>query len=62
MYKIIILMLLFVSSYTDASENNTLEELTASLEKIRIDHNIPSLALAIISSGEVDSSSTFGVY
>jgi len=59
-YKIIILMFLSFSSNVFASENNTLEELTASLEKTRIENNIPSLAVAIISSGEVTYIKGFG--
>jgi len=53
-------MLLSISSNVVASEKNTLEELTASLEKARIDNNIPSLAVAIISSGEVTYIKGFG--
>lgn len=53
-------MLLSISSNAVATEMSTSEELTASLEKIRIQNNIPSLAVAIISSGEVTYIKGFG--
>ena len=59
-YKKIILVLLSVSFNVFASDKNTLEELTANLEKLRIENSIPSLAVAIISSGEVTYIKGFG--
>lgn len=53
-------MLLSVSCNAFAAGKNTFEELTASLEKTRIENNIPSLAVAIISSGEVTYIKGFG--
>ena len=60
MYKLIITMLLAISSNVLANQENTHDELTATLEKIRIKNNIPSMAVAIISSGEVTYIKGFG--
>jgi CubicO group peptidase (beta-lactamase class C family) len=60
MYKLIIIMLLAVSFNVLANKANTYKELTVTLEKIRIQNDIPAMAVAIISSGEVTYSKGFG--
>jgi len=59
-YKLIIIMLLNISFDVFANKVNIHEELTTSLEKIRIQNNIPSMAVAIISSGESTYIKGFG--
>ena len=53
MNKLIIIMLLTLSSSVVANNENPHDKLTVTLEKIRIHNNIPAMAVAIISSGEV---------
>ena len=53
-------MLLTISSNVLANKEGTHDELTATLEQIRIKNNIPSMAVAIISSGEVTYIKGFG--
>lgn len=60
MYKLIITMLLTISSNVLANKEGSHDELTATLEQIRIKNNIPSMAVAIISSGEVTYIKGFG--
>ncbi|MBA6390946.1 beta-lactamase family protein [Colwellia sp. BRX10-3] len=60
MYKLIITMLLTLSSNVLASKENSHDELTVTLEQIRIKNDIPSMAVAIISSGEVTYIKGFG--
>lgn len=60
MYKLIITMLLTLSSNVLASKESSHDELTVTLEQIRIKNNIPSMAVAIISSGEVTYIKGFG--
>jgi CubicO group peptidase (beta-lactamase class C family) len=53
-------MLLTLSSNVFANKVNSHDELTDSLEKIRIQNDIPAMAVAIISSGEVTYIKGFG--
>lgn len=53
-------MLLTISSNVIAGKANTQGELTATLEKIRTQNSIPSMAVAVISSGEVTYIKGFG--
>jgi CubicO group peptidase (beta-lactamase class C family) len=53
-------MLLTISSNVLANKEGSHDELTATLEQIRIKNNIPSMAVAIISSGEVTYIKGFG--
>jgi CubicO group peptidase (beta-lactamase class C family) len=59
-YKLIITMLLTIPSNVLANKEASHDELTATLEQIRIKNNIPSMAVAIISSGEVTYIKGFG--
>ncbi len=60
MNKLIIIMLLALSSNVFANNENTHDKLTVTLEKIRIQNDIPAMAVAIISSGEVTYIKGFG--
>ena len=60
MHKIITIILLFLSSNLLAADMNTSDELTAYLEKIRIENNIPAMAVAVLSSAEVTYMEGFG--
>jgi CubicO group peptidase (beta-lactamase class C family) len=53
-------MLLTLSSNVLANKVNTDNELTTTLEKIRVQNDIPAMAVAIINSGEVTYSKGFG--
>jgi CubicO group peptidase (beta-lactamase class C family) len=59
-YKLIIVILFTLSSNVFANELNTKEELNITLENIRIQNNIPAMAVVIISSGEVSFIQGFG--
>lgn len=54
------IMLLTFSSNALANKVNTHDELTVTLEKIRVQNDIPAMAVAIISSGEVIYIKGFG--
>jgi CubicO group peptidase (beta-lactamase class C family) len=60
MYKLIITIILTLSSNVLVGKESSHDELTVTLEKIRIKNNIPSMAIAIITSGEVTYSKGFG--
>jgi len=60
MNKLITIMLLMLSSNVVANNENTHDELTVILEKIRMQNDIPAMAVAIISSGEVTYIKGFG--
>jgi hypothetical protein len=53
MYKIIIIMLLTLSSKAFSNQLNTHDELTDILEKIRLLNDIPAMTVAIISKSEI---------
>jgi len=59
-HKFIIIVLLTISFNAIANEMDSQVELTTSLEKIRLTNDIPAMAVAIISSGEVIYSKGFG--
>lgn len=60
MYKLILTVFFFISSNVLANTVNVQEELTATLENIRIQNDIPSMAVAIITSGELTYIKGFG--
>lgn len=60
MYIFIITILLTLSSNVLANKVNTHDELTVTLEKIRIQNVVPAMAVAIISSGEITYIKGFG--
>lgn len=60
MYKLILIILLTFSSSVLANKENAHNELTVILEKIRVQNDIPAMAVAIISSGKVTYSKGFG--
>ncbi len=60
MYKLIIIILLTLSSNVLANKVNIHDELTVTLEKIRIHNDVPAMAVAIISSGEIIYIKGFG--
>jgi CubicO group peptidase (beta-lactamase class C family) len=60
MYKIIIIMLLTLSSKASSNQLNNHDELTDTLEKIRLLNDIPAMAVAIISKGEITYINGFG--
>ncbi len=59
-YKLIIIILLSVPFNTLADTVNTDDELSTALEKIRIKNDIPSMSVAIITSGEITYIRGFG--
>jgi CubicO group peptidase (beta-lactamase class C family) len=59
-YKLIIVILFALSSNVFANKLNTQEELNITLENIRVQNNIPAMAVVIISSGEVSFIQGFG--
>jgi len=60
MYKLILIMLINISFSVLANKVNIHDELTIALEEFRIESNIPSMAVAIISSGEITYTKGFG--
>lgn len=60
MYKLSLTVLFFLSFNVLANKVNTHDELTTALESIRVQHAIPSMSVAIITSGEVTYSKGFG--
>ena len=60
MYKLILIILLSLSSNVFANEATIHDELTATLDNIRVKNNIPSMAVAIITSGEITYIEGFG--
>ncbi|WP_462158821.1 serine hydrolase domain-containing protein [Pseudoalteromonas sp. GB56] len=60
MYKLILLILLFFSFNTIANDVTTQEELTATLESIRVENDIPSMSVAIITAGKLTYIKGFG--
>ena len=60
MYKLILIILLTFSSSVLANKENAHNELTVILENIRVQNDIPAMAVAIISSGKVTYSKGFG--
>jgi hypothetical protein len=60
MYKIITIMLLTLSSKASSNQLNNHDELTDTLEKIRLLNDIPAMAVAIISKGEITYFNGFG--
>jgi CubicO group peptidase (beta-lactamase class C family) len=60
MYKLIIIIFLTLSSTVLANQVNTHDELTVTLERIRTQNDVPAMAVAIISAGEVTYIKGFG--
>ncbi|WP_232732392.1 serine hydrolase domain-containing protein [Pseudoalteromonas spongiae] len=58
--KLILIVFFFISSSVLANTVNVHEELTATLENIRIQNNIPSMSVAVITSGELTYIKGFG--
>jgi CubicO group peptidase (beta-lactamase class C family) len=59
-YKLISIVFFIISSNVLANTVNVQEELTATLENIRLQNDIPSMSVAIITSGELTYIKGFG--
>ncbi|WP_445363630.1 serine hydrolase domain-containing protein [Microbulbifer sp. ANSA003] len=60
MYKLILIVLLLISSSVLANKASVHDELTLTLENIRVKNDIPSMSVAVITSGEVTYIKGFG--
>ncbi|MBQ4812429.1 beta-lactamase family protein [Pseudoalteromonas luteoviolacea] len=60
MNKLLLIVLLSMSSDVLANKVNTYDELTSALEDIRVENNIPAMSVAIITSGKVSYTRGFG--
>lgn len=60
MYKLILIVFFSISFNVLANTVNVQEELTITLENIRIRNDIPSMSVAIITSGELTYIKGFG--
>ncbi|WP_448563303.1 serine hydrolase domain-containing protein [Thalassotalea ganghwensis] len=60
MYKLTLFVFIILSFNVNANSQAVDKALTSALEGIRVEHNIPSMAVAIISAGEITYTKGFG--